>query len=221
MFGIAGANARVAAIALTDNEVDATNQTIYTFSAKSIGAASVNRRIIVCVIMADGDAGSTVDTVTVGGISATAIVQADGGSGNTRRSEIWLATVPTGTTADIVVTNNEAVLGVNIAVYRAIGCAATATDTQTDITATANAVSATLNIPVDGVSVGNVVWGSTGATRTTTWTNMTEDVDQSSGGALSQSTAIFTGLDAARLVTATASGALSEEALTLASFGVA
>lgn len=89
----------------------------YTVSGASIGTADVNRRIVVCV------GASTVyaspPTCTIGGITAALIASRT----TSEKVFIFSATVPTGTTADVVVTNTLAfdIDNVGISVFRLIG----------------------------------------------------------------------------------------------------
>ncbi|WP_129396507.1 hypothetical protein [Methylovirgula ligni] len=77
----------------------------FTFSGVNLGHAYSNRIVLIGI---EGGYGSTnehnINTVTVGGSSATLIVQALGGSTQTEVSGIAAIALATGTTANIVVT---------------------------------------------------------------------------------------------------------------------
>lgn len=81
----------------------ATDATSYTSTASTLGAASSDRVVIVALASGTSGANANFSTVTVGGVSATRIVNTTGGSA-TRLLEIWFALVPSGTTGNIVVT---------------------------------------------------------------------------------------------------------------------
>ena len=214
-------------ISQTDAAVITTDLTTYTFSGMELGAAHSNRKIVVHVVMSDGSAGTTISTLTIGGISAAVVsdgvtnASADGAGASTSLSAQWMAAVPTGTTGDIVVTFSAESNNCAITVYRLINAATTAFHVATDITADgSNAVSASLNIPGFGVAIGSVRWQGNGATRTTTWDGLTENVDETIEATSTYSSAskYFATGQSGLTITATASGTLDLEALVLASF---
>lgn len=146
---------------------------VITDSSIAIGTASATRKVVVgaaCV----GSAASarSVSSMTIGGVSATYVIgQSDALGSQQYRVEIWQATVPTGTTGDIVTTWNANVAQHGIGVYAIYDAASAAHDTGGS---TASPMSDTLNIPANGVAVG--VAGSNGG-ATFTWTNLTEAYD--------------------------------------------
>ena len=107
-------------------QLDNVDRTTYTFSGVSIGTASSDRRIIVTV----GNTNTTlISSATVGGVSATIIVQRVSGGGNAFAG-VLIANVPTGTTADIVITFAAGVSNCKAGVYSSTGLLSdTATDT--------------------------------------------------------------------------------------------
>lgn len=169
LFSMLGGNDIKATVSLTDNSVDTTNLTTYTFSSQTLGTAAANRKIIICVAGNGGNAGA-VSSLTVGGISATNVIAVS--DGGTVQSEIWVADVPTGTTGDVVVTFSTAKARCGIGVYRAIGSQSTANATASS---TADPMSASLFIPYNGIGIGVAQDIST---STYTWTNLTEDYDE-------------------------------------------
>jgi hypothetical protein len=203
-------------ISLTANAVSAANLTTYTFAAQSLGVAAGDRLIAVGI----GSAGNTttISSVTIGGVSASQVVAADGGSGNSRIAAIWVAAVPTGATGNVVVTFGSGMVHCSIDVYRLVGASATTYHTATDITITSNAESASLNLVANGAAIG-VFHTNGGATRTTTWTNLTEQTDRVVEAPYATSTAANATTETQALtITATASGSLDQAALALASF---
>lgn len=82
--------------------VDASSQTTYTFSSVAIGAADASRVVVVAVTGARGAGTPSISSVTIGGVSATlGRYETNGFSASVG---IYAAVVPTGTTADVVVT---------------------------------------------------------------------------------------------------------------------
>lgn len=101
------------------------NQTTYTFTGTSIGTASSDRYVIVAFGASDGTAGRTDSSVTIGGISATKLAGAYFSGATTRMAAIYMAPVPTGTTADIVVTYSGQVSRMGMSVFSATGIQST------------------------------------------------------------------------------------------------
>ena len=98
-------------VTFTASAVNTSAQSSYTFSSQAIGTASSDR---VVVVGTSGGSGATdaVSSMTIGGVSAVKAI----GIVNNTGTEIWYATVPTGTTASIVVnwggTKNRSGIGV-------------------------------------------------------------------------------------------------------------
>lgn len=127
-----------------------------TFTAAAIGAAAADRRVFVAIpYYITGNNNISIASVTIGGVLATIHAQRFLASGDSTKGGIALvsALVPTGTTADIVIT--WAASGVSyrpeIAVYRVTGLQST---TPVDLVSTAPgtaATSTTVNVAKDGV----------------------------------------------------------------------
>lgn len=116
-----------------------------TFASMDFGDEHADRYIIasICAIQTAAGAG-TINTVTIGGVAATRVVQHRPQA--YRTSEIWIAPVPTGTTGDIVlgVTSYN---GFTLQPYRAVGLiSSTAFDTDT-------ASTLTFDIPANGIAL--------------------------------------------------------------------
>lgn len=85
-----------------------TNST-YTFASSAIGTAAANRWVIVGVLGSKSAPIGTITSLTVGGITATELVTNTEAVGSSDiRVSLYIANVPTGTTADIVVTWSSA-----------------------------------------------------------------------------------------------------------------
>lgn len=149
---------------------DTTDLTTYTFTAEPLGAADSARYIIV-TIGSRGAAARTINSVTIGGVTATVITQPQN---SPHTVGIAIAAVPTGTTGDIVIVFSGAEQRCGISTYRAIGINPTPTDTKTS---TAANPAATLNVPANGIAIGVAMTLQTGA-PVCTWTGLTEDVDE-------------------------------------------
>lgn len=148
---------------------DTTNTDVYTFSGESIGTAASDRRIHV-LVMGEGISPSTLSSATVGGIAATINVQRSSGDVT---AAIITAAVPTGTTADIVLSFSVVKGSANIGVYRSVGLTSnTAVDTDSSAS---DPATATLTSVAGGFCIG--LCCSTVGT-TVTWSGgVNEDYD--------------------------------------------
>ncbi len=154
------------------NNRDATvGLTTYTFTSEPIGTADANRRVIVCVAGDSGTAPGDVSSMTVGGISATLVNTTTYSGGTQYLLSMWYADVPTGTTANIVVTYNHAQYMSTIAVYttqKASTVSVVGTENTTSPMATSVEV-------LEGSSIISVAFNVN--TPTFVWTNLTEDFE--------------------------------------------
>lgn len=155
---------------------DATDLTTYTFSSQNLGATASDR-FIICAITGRSSDGSarTLSSATIGGVTATINCQINN-SGS--MSAIVAASVPTGTTGDVVLVFSSTMTDANIALYRATGLSsATAIDTGTS---SADPGTDTLTIKSGGVLVG--IATDDDGTHTCTWTGLTENYDSATAG---------------------------------------
>lgn len=152
------------------------DSTAYTFSSQSLGSADINRWIVVCA-SGTRNAARTLSSLTIGGVSATKIVQAESSTLYFHTS-IWVAQVPTGTTGDIVITWDNTMGRCGYSAYRLITETAptTAYDTQTDLTLTSSDLSVSISRPSGGVIIASTVNNSSSATSVT-WAGTSEDYD--------------------------------------------
>jgi hypothetical protein len=197
-----------ATVSFTDNMVDDSTLTTYTFTTRAIGTAAANRVVVVSV-STERNTGTrtTVSSMTIGGISATLAVAL---SSVDEEMELWEAVVPTGTTATIVVTLAAASVFCACGIWAVYGSGTTAYNTASH-TGTLS-LSASLNVPAGGVAIGASAV-NTGATWT--WGGITENFDAThrsgnrnySGASLAFAVA-QTGLS----ITATASGGTTSTA---------
>jgi hypothetical protein len=141
--------------------------TPFTFNAVPIGAASPDRLVVIALMMQANDVAS----VTIGGIAATKAIGINNG---TTFCELWIAAVPTGTTANVALGGGS---GTNprlcIASYSLYGASAAPLATATDITSTYDAnLAFGANCVVIGAFTNAPAIGSSDI-----WTGLTEDVD--------------------------------------------
>lgn len=158
-----------------------TTATSYTFNSTSIGVAASNR-IVAVVVSATGGTGGGVSSVTINGTTATLVNST--GIGFTSIGVAYLS-VPTGTTANIIVNLNNSQSRCAIDVYRLIGASTTlAANSVTTYTTSVTAATATATIPTGGVAIYSVV--TSGTTITYSWSSATEDYDGSIAGSTSR-----------------------------------
>lgn len=175
------------------------NATAYTFSSQAIGTAASGRKVVVgASCRRSAGAAATVSSLTIGGVSASSVVAAPTDGSNDRPTELWQATVSSGTTGDIVVTWNAAALNCQIGVWAVYDAASAADDTASSV---ADPMNASLDCPANGVIIGKAISGGGGSAATHAWTNLTENFDsinpeseESSTGGSEAFTAAQTGL---------------------------
>ena len=152
--------------------VDAGGNPSYT--SQSIGTASSDRVVVVAVSARSSAATTT--AVTIGGVSASKIVER---TSTDTTSAIWAAAVPTGTTATIDVSWSGTVFWQGIAVWAMTGTAGNPAALNTSGAFNNSAtltISTTLTIPANGGAVGNAVLAQTG-NNSATWVGFTKNVD--------------------------------------------
>ena len=168
------------------NSASATNSsglTTYTYSGVALGTASSTRAIYVFAT-GQGPASSNFDvnSMTVGGVSATRVADVTNSAEAQYVSELWRADVPSGTTGDIVVTWNSAMSQCGI-----IAWAVTGDHSLVDLQTTSDS---TASFTLTSVPDGSVILAGRGGTgsRTHTWSSdVTENVDEEIGSGVVQS----------------------------------
>lgn len=162
--------------ASTSGASGGTNTTTYTGVA--IGAAASDRQVWVGICNLDlGGLSSLVTDVTIGGVAATIESSTRSSDGATFETFWCWAAVPTGTTANIVITcsagsTNES----GISVYRVVG-ADTTSPLQAGDADTEDNFPVGITVPVDGALLGFATVLGDGTT-TSTWSGaLTEDAD--------------------------------------------
>jgi hypothetical protein len=163
-------------------------QTAHTYATQAIGTAAADRLVFVGV--ASQIVSPTISTLTIGGITATQVPGSMVNLGAVQgQTEWWWALVPSGTTADIIVTYSANQSGsTRIFVYSVVGADTTTpySDVKT-VVGSAASQSLSLTIPASGGGMGIASSTSRGA-ASYTWSNLTEDTDQGTTGTSASST---------------------------------
>ena len=129
------------------------SNTTHTLTSASIGAANVNRRVVVTVGTVGTSGSDTVNTVTVGGVSLTKHIEVSGAVGVAIFSEV----ITTGTTATIVVTTSAS-SNIAVRVFNVVGApsvynaGSSASNTTTSIISSPNLTVGYLDVGVYAVS---------------------------------------------------------------------
>ena len=167
-----------ATVVKTDNAVDTSVATTYTFTSKSIGTAATGRRIIVAVGSPANGSSHAAPTVTCGGNSMTLVtssyVEGTGG-GQFCPLALYVLQVDTGTTATIVVTWSGNMGNCSVGVWAAYDL--TSSTATAVATSTANPGTGSINVSAGGILIGASVIYYTEGVPTFTWTNLTERYD--------------------------------------------
>ncbi len=141
----------------------------YTFSTLDIGTAGT-RHVVVGVV--SSGTSPSISSVTVAGVSATAMIEL---AESNLKIGLWIASVPTGTTGDVVVTHTSSMLRCGVIVWAVYDITSTTpTATASD---SAPALSQSLTINAGGVGIGLADGYQNGSTASWTWTGLTEDID--------------------------------------------
>lgn len=190
-LGIIASSGGVSVVPVTNSAQDAVSSS-FTFSSLPIGDPSSGRFIAIAVVGRDQSSPTPalINSVTIGGIGASRVVGVvnNGGSpGNYSRAEIWIANVPSGTTANVVVSYPAPQILSAVALYRVNGITSgTAYSTSTSI---ASPATLNLNVPTTwaaigvsyNVDVGGANWSGLNeyldypiGTTATTWTSASQ-----------------------------------------------
>lgn len=141
--------------------VSPTNQsTPYTQAAAALGTATSDRIVVVGITSAATSTG-TISTVTVGGVTATQAVNSPSAVVNALHTQFWYASVPTGSTGDIVVTPTAEMLRMGFVWWTITGTTQTAYAARSGAnadggfsgTSTNSPAAGTMTVPAGGVSM--------------------------------------------------------------------
>jgi hypothetical protein len=149
-----------------------------TFTGMGIGTADANR-VVAVGIFVQGFIG-TVTGVTIGGVSATQVTGA-AASVTSIQTDIWYASVPTGTTATVVVTmNTSQQYSMAVTAFRIITATPTAGTGGSGTQGFGTTASATVTIPSGG---GAIFLGQLDGSQTQSWNVATVDNARTTTGA--------------------------------------
>jgi hypothetical protein len=178
---LAGKSVKKPSIVFTDSRINtSTVASSVTHSNVNIGVAAATRIVAVAAAVAGSSAPRLIQSLTIGGISATKAVSAhDSGTAGTH--EIWYAVVPTGTTADIVINYGGLQAYPHsikvVAIYDTNSSVPTTTGrNKSEFTSIDPSLSVSITPNVDGVLFAE--YGANCDSGTTaSWTNATEQSD--------------------------------------------
>lgn len=149
--------------------------TVYTFTNHATGTAGA-RKTIVSASAKDNATIFSIDSMTVGGVSATEVVDNSADTGSLVQNALYIIDNPSGTTATIVVTASESMSNMTVCVWAAYDLlSTTATATASQFQTASAAITLSLNVSTDGIGVG--ISSVSSDSDTATWTGLTERVD--------------------------------------------
>lgn len=164
------------AITYLGNALTTTGASSYTFSAQPFGTADATRQIYVEVYTNTGTA-TLPSSCTIGGVTATKIIEKACSVGNFLVMTGYVASVPTGTSGSIIVNYPTATVACGIAIYDVVNAQITITGYSSN-TITSNAMSVATSIAAGGGFIGAAQCQIPTGTVLCTWTNATEDLDR-------------------------------------------
>lgn len=190
LFG-SQSNSNITLTSVATPAANTTSQTTYTFSSVSFGTEASDRVTIVGFASRANASGRTINSVTINGVSATyANIGSFTDASNSDFAAIYYADNPTGTTGDVVITFNAAMLRCSLQVFRMVGHLSSA---PYDIAAdnTGDPLDGNVNVVAGGAAIGVVNVQGGGGTGNA-WTGLTESVDAVLTGSHQWSTAFDT-----------------------------
>ena len=178
----------------------------HTHSSISFGTAASRRRIIVCLAHRGNGIGgqpANVTSMTIGGVTATKIVEKNNAPDPTVFCAIWIANVPTGTSGNIVITYQFNSAESTICVYEAQNLnSSSATDTE--VPGFSAPATLSVNVAARGIIVGHAYAVLTLTGSGATWTGLTENFDALVGTERQTTASIaVTGAETPRAITVT------------------
>jgi hypothetical protein len=176
-----GSGKRTPEVSLTAHPNTTTSQTTVTFALQSIGAADPERVVVIGIVARNGAAASALDisSVTVGGVVATRTYFSGIGAtdGDSRYvTSFYIAAVPSGTTADIVIIFSASSHETAVGVWRTIGFDGLYSGQTADLNPLTLTIPA---IPPDALVLS--IAGVMNPTGGFTWTGLSEAFDDSTG----------------------------------------
>lgn len=156
----------------------------YTFNSVNIGAASAQRTVVIAVSWNAGASGRLLNSATIGGVSAT-LLQTSSAAGF-ERSAIIYASVPSGTTANVVLNFNGTITnGIAIGVFRLLNVTTVTSPVfdahnNTTTTYTTNISVNAGDYVISALGVGNGVANWTNTTERYTYTKSADYLEGAS-----------------------------------------
>lgn len=166
--------------------------TTLTISGVSFGNTGTNR--VVAIVLTSGSNSSiSISSATIGGVSATIATQT---TASFRNNAIIYATIPSGTSGDVVITFNASsttsTFAHSYSIYNATNT--TPQDAKQSIN-TSTGVSATRSVSLtysnNSVVIGGYSAGAYDPAAALTWTNVTIDIEDEGGSAVNSSSSSF------------------------------
>jgi len=154
-----------------------TAATSILFSNMAIGSADSNRFVLVPMSWQAAATAVVIQTIMVAGVTATQLVLG-GFSGGVRNTGMFIAQVPSGTTANITATFNSPPTNCNIATLSVVGLITAAANGTA--ASTAAAPTGSLNCDAFGAMIGCAYAGAA-APPTANWSGIVEDYDVNNG----------------------------------------
>lgn len=152
----------------------------YTFASQNVGTASATRATLVGITAEDNAADFNPTAVTVGGDSATELVDINTPVENTNAG-FYILSNPAGTSENVVVTFSEALSSSTQICLWSITDLTSLTAHDTAEGESASAAAITLNMDFQANGVGAAIGIQENGSQTFTWTGMTERHDEQTG----------------------------------------
>lgn len=154
---------------------------IATWSSVSYGSPlAPDRNIFVCVntVHTSVSTGCNISSLTIDGITATKLAEVLGSAGDTGLTSIFVASVPTGSSGNIVATYGTPAfsLTADIFVYEAYNVQSLTpvfTGTSNSASGTVQTVSSVV-FPANGLVIGSAMFRSSSGDQDIVWANLTE-----------------------------------------------
>ncbi len=164
-----------------------TTSASFTFSSVNFGAEYPGRRIVIVVgNTVVGASNSNISSLTIGGVTATQIGTTTVSAGNTLQAAIYVATVPTGTSGNVVVNvPSGGSDGSRIILVHSLDSIRTNTVTGSDTSAAFN-YTRTFNSGEIYIGAGRCL-----STASESWTNATEQAALNVSGSQRISSATY------------------------------
>lgn len=149
------------------------NNAAPSFAGLSFGAEHADRVMHAFITYQDGAGGSAFTGCTIGGVAATKIAEAVAAAGT--NCALYSAAVPTGASGNVVpsISNASATLDCQVSLLRAVGFAATATDTAAGLTG-GSSFTRNNDCPAGGVQIFGCYRDGINGSGNVDWTNVDE-----------------------------------------------